>query len=318
VFETFQILSFHLEKVSYSRISTNHYITKQFKITSNLVLNINEVIKLPKMVWHFLVIVLGAAAIACGFNWFLVPHQLLSGGVSGISMLLGYFTNLNLSIMYFVLNIPLLIAGWFILGRRFITLSIVSVAATSWFIGLLPVFAVATDPLLSCVFGGVLVGLGTGISFRVGGSTGGLDIVGSIFTRNRDFPIGTVMAGMNGAIIMLAGYLNNDWNIALASMVSIYITGKVLDLIHISHVKVTLYIITNETEAMLKKLLIRPRGVTKIKTQGAYTDIEKDMLMTVTTRYELVEIKRIIKETDPNAFVNIVETVGVMGSFRRS
>ena len=91
--------------------------------------------------------------------------------------------------------------------------------------------------------------------------------MGSIFTRYRDFPIGTVMAGMNGAIIMLAGYLNNDWNIALASMVSIYITGKVLDLIHISHVKVTLYIITNETEAMLKKLLVRPRGVTKIKTQ---------------------------------------------------
>lgn len=71
----------------------------------------------------------------------LVPHQLLSGGVSGISMLLGYFTSLNLSIMYFVLNIPLLVAGWFILGRRFIILSIVSVAATSWFIGLLPVLS---------------------------------------------------------------------------------------------------------------------------------------------------------------------------------
>ena len=89
--------------------------------------------------------------------------------------------------MYFVLNIPLLIAGWFILGRRFIILSIVSVAATSWFIGLLPVSAVATDPLLSCVFGGVLVGIGTGVSFRVGGSTGGLDIVGSIFTENATF-----------------------------------------------------------------------------------------------------------------------------------
>ncbi|CAH1215147.1 MULTISPECIES: YitT family protein [unclassified Paenibacillus] len=272
---------------------------------------------MPKMIWHFLAIIVGAAAIACGFNWFLIPHQLLSGGVSGISMLLGYFTALNLSVMYFVLNIPLLIAGWFILGRRFIILSIVSVLATSWFIGFLPIITVADDPLLSCVFGGVLVGLGTGISFRVGGSTGGLDIVGSIFTRNRDFPIGTVMAGMNGAIILLAGYLNDDWNIALASILSIYITGKVLDLIHISHVKVTLYIVTNETEAMLKKMLVHKRGVTKIKTQGAYTDIEKDMLMTVTTRYELVEVKRIIKETDPNAFVNIVETVGVMGSFRR-
>lgn len=105
------------------------------------------------MIWHFLAIIVGAAAIACGFNWFLIPHQLLSGGVSGISMLLGYFTALNLSVMYFVLNIPLLIAGWFILGRRFIILSIVSVLATSWFIGFLPIITVADDPLLSCVFG---------------------------------------------------------------------------------------------------------------------------------------------------------------------
>ncbi|MNT83610.1 hypothetical protein D3C72_2235060 [compost metagenome] len=100
-------------------------------------------------------------------------------------------------------------------------------------------------------------------------------------------------------------------------MVSIYISGKVLDVIHVSHNKVTLYIITEQTEELLAKLLTLPRGVTLMKTEGAFSHKEKDMLMTVTTRYELTELKEIIRKTDPTAFVNIVETVGVMGSFRR-
>ncbi|MDO7906015.1 YitT family protein [Paenibacillus sp. JX-17] len=270
-----------------------------------------------KVLWNSLVIVIGAAFIACGFNLFLIPHHQLSGGVSGLSMLIGYFTSFDISVMYFVLNIPILAAGWFILGKRFISFSMLSVVATTWLIAVVPVKAVATDAFLAAVVGGVLVGIGAGISFRVGGSSGGFDIVGSIVTRYRDFPVGMVLVGLNGLVILAAGYLNNDWNIALASMVSIYITGKVVDLIHISHTKVTLFIITSHTEELLASLLALPRGVTKIKSEGAFSHTEKDMLMTVTTRYELAELKRIIKQTDPGAFVNIVETVGVMGSFRR-
>ncbi|GIP43371.1 membrane protein [Paenibacillus sp. J45TS6] len=271
-----------------------------------------------KLLTKSALVFIGGAIIAAGFNLFLIPHELLSGGISGVSMLIGYFTSLDFNFMYFALNIPLLIAGWFMLGRRFITFSILNVIATTWMLNLVPVTAVVEDPLLSSVFGGVLIGVGTGLAYRAGGSSGGLDIVASIITRYRDFPIGTIMACMNGIIIMLAGYLNNDWNIALISVLSIYITGKIIDLIHIGHVKVTLFIVTNETEIMLKKLLPRQRGVTKIKTQGAFTEHEKDMLMTVTTKYELDEIKQIIKDTDPKAFVNIVETVGIMGSFRKN
>ncbi|BFH64234.1 YitT family protein [Paenibacillus azoreducens] len=268
-------------------------------------------------VWKYLVVILGAAFIACGFNLFLVPHQLLSGGVSGLSMLVNYFTRMDLSILYFAFNVPILVAGWFQLGKRFIVLSIVSVVATTWFIAIVPVHALSSDTLLASVFGGVLVGIGAGISFRAGGSSGGFDIVGSIVTRYRDFPVGNVLVAMNGLVILAAGYLQQDWNLALASMISIFVSGKVVNFIHISHYKVTVYIITNETDALLTKLLELPRGVTKIKTEGAFSHKSKDMLMTVTTRYELQELKRIIKQTDPKAFVNIVETVGIMGSFRR-
>ncbi|MGP0587744.1 YitT family protein [Paenibacillus timonensis] len=272
-----------------------------------------------KEIRNAIIIVLGAAMIAAGFNLFLVPLHLLSGGVSGLAMLTAYFSPLSISTMYLAYNVPLLIAGLFLLGRRFIGLSILSVATTTWLIALIPTpdKLLSSDTLLSAVFGGVLVGIGSGISFRVGGSSGGFDIVGSIVTRFRDFPVGNVIVGLNGIVILAMGYLEGNWDLALASMVSIYISGKVVDLIHISHIKVTLFIITDKTEVMLERLLSLPRGVTLIKTQGAFSHKEKDMLMTVTTRYELAELREIIKQTDSSAFVNIVETVGVMGSFRR-
>lgn len=315
----FKFKAFSLEIAPYSRISTSHYSIKQINFTSKLVYtSLNEVnFTVPRLAWNSFVIILGAAAIASGFNLFLVPHHLLSGGVSGLSMLVGYFTSANLSVMYFVFNIPILLAGLFILGRRFIGLSILSVVATTWLIAVIPVGTLVSDALLASVFGGVLVGIGAGISFHVGGSSGGFDIVGSIVTRYRDFPVGTVLVGLNGLVVLAAGYLSDDWNSALASMVSIYITGKVVDIIHVSHTKVTVYIITDRTEEMLSRLLTLPRGVSKIKIEGAFSHKEKDMLMTVTTRYELAELKRIIKESDPAAFVNIVETVGVMGAFQR-
>ncbi|ETT72834.1 YitT family protein [Paenibacillus sp. FSL R7-277] len=265
----------------------------------------------------FLAVLFGSAMIASGFNLFLIPHRLLSGGVSGLAMLAGYFTPFNISLLYLLFNIPLLATGWFQLGRRFIILSMVSVGATTWLMTVVPVFQVSSDMLLASVFGGVLVGAGAGISFRVGGSSGGFDILGSIITRYRDFPVGSVLVGLNGLVILAAAYFDDNWNLALASMVSIYVTGKVVDLIHISHIKVTVYIITNRTDELLQQLLGLQRGVTKFKTEGAYSHVERDMLMTVTTRYELAELKRIIKTSDPQAFVNIVETVGVMGSFRK-
>jgi uncharacterized membrane-anchored protein YitT (DUF2179 family) len=264
----------------------------------------------------YAVIVIGAALIAVGFNLFLIPHQLLSGGVSGMSMLVGYYSNWNISMLYFVFNLPIMIWGWFLIGRRFIILSVLSVILTSWFIELIHIDKFIQDPILAAVFGGVFVGIGTGISLRIGGSTGGFDIIGSIVTRKRDFPLGMVMFMLNGFVILILGFLDN-WDSALYSMLAIYISGKIIDSIHIRHVKVTAFIVTNETSKLLDQLLLLPRGVTIIKTQGAYTHSEKDMLMTVTTRYELDELRKIIHAVDRKAFVNIVETVAIFGEFTR-
>ncbi|MEW9698507.1 YitT family protein [Paenibacillus sp. SI8] len=264
-----------------------------------------------------LVILLGALLVAVGFNMFLIPHQLLSGGVSGIAMIIGYFTNWDISFLYLIFNLPLLFWGLVKLGRRFIIVSVLSVILTVWMMQVIPTSYVAQAPILGAVFGGVLIGIGSGITLRIGGSSGGFDIVGSILTRHYDFPLGTVLSSLNGVVIIALAYYKQNWDLALYSMLAIYISGKVVDTIHIRHVKVTAFIVTKQKDELLDRLLLLPRGVTLVKTEGAYTKQQHDMLMTVTTRYELAELKRIIKELDPKAFVNIVETVGVVGEFRK-
>jgi uncharacterized membrane-anchored protein YitT (DUF2179 family) len=270
-----------------------------------------------KKAGDILVIVLGALLVAAGFNVFLIPHQLLSGGISGVAMIIGYFTDWNISFLYLLFNLPIMIWGLIVMGKRFVVYSVISVLSTVLFMQWLPTSLVVKEPILASVFGGVLVGIGSGITLRIGGSSGGFDIIGSILTRTRDFPLGTVLSALNGVVILTLGYFKHNWDLALFSMLSIFIGGKVVDTIHIPHIKVTAFIVTKQKDAMVERLLKIPRGVTVIKTEGAYTKNERDMLITVTTRYELAELKKIIRAIDSKAFVNIVETVGVWGEFRR-
>ncbi|HUC93542.1 MAG TPA: YitT family protein [Paenibacillus sp.] len=259
----------------------------------------------------------GAFLIAFGFNQMLIPHRLLSGGLSGVAMMLGYATGWPVNLMYFALNVPVLAWGWFVLGRSFVLWSIYSVAAATFLMQFTPVSPLVTDPVLGAVFGGVIFGFGSGLSLRFGGSSGGFDVIASVVTRKRDIPVGMLLFLLNGAVIGTLALQTGDWDIVLYSMLSIFAAGKVVDLVHIRQVKVTAFIITRETEKLLDKLLTLERGVTVIRTRGAYDRTEKDMLMTVTTRYELAALRRTIRTLDPKAFVNIVETVGVIGEFRR-
>jgi uncharacterized membrane-anchored protein YitT (DUF2179 family) len=272
-----------------------------------------------KNFFEVIVVIIGAVFVALSFNLFLIPHQLLSGGLSGISMIVGYFTNWNIGLIYFLSNLPVLVWGMVTIGRKFIILSVISVIFTVWFMQIIHIDATnfKFDQIISAVFGGVLLGIGTGITLRIGGSTGGFDIIGSILMRNRDFPLGTFLLGVNSIVVFVLGYYKQDWNLALYSMLSMFIVSRVMDTIHIRHLKVTAFIITQQKDLIIKRLLQLPRGVTLFKTAGAYSNQEKDTLMTVITKYELAEFKAIIKECDPKAFVNIVETALVLGEFRK-
>lgn len=273
---------------------------------------------LTHILWRFGLMTASTILVAFGFNMLLIPMQLLSGGLSGVAMVFGYIFGTNIGWLYLILNLPVLIWGWIVLGKRFVIWSIYSVISTTLVMQIIPEHALASDMLLASVFGGILVGAGSGLALRCGGSTGGFDIIATIVTVKRDLPIGTILSVLNCIVIGLLIIFKKDWNLALYSIIAIFCAGKVVDTVHIRHIKITAFIITTRTDEMLNALLSHPRGITVIKTKGAYSNQEKDMLMTVRTRYELAELTKTIKDIDPHAFVNIVETVGVFGEFRKS
>lgn len=172
------------------------------------------------------VILLSAVLVAVGLNLFLIPHKLLSGGVTGLASIIVYLTGWNISLVYFLINVPLIIWGWKAVGRRYIVLSCISVVSTTWFISIIPEVKVTRDPILAAVFGGIISAAGIGFSLRAGGSTGGFDILGSIVTRKKDVPMGNILFLLNGLVILALGFFQS-WDLALYSMLSTFVKGKV-------------------------------------------------------------------------------------------
>ncbi len=188
----------------------------------------------------------------------------------------------------------------------------------SLFLELIPIRSLSEDILLNAVFGGVIAAIGTGWTLKWGASTGGLDIIALVLSRVNDRSVGTYIFALNSIIILTAGYMYG-WEKALYTLVTLYVTTRVIDAIHTRHQKLTALIITTKGEEMkqaIKSQMVR--GITVIPAKGAFLNEDKDMLMIVITRYELFDLKRIIKEVDPKAFTNIMQTTEVVGFFRKS
>ena len=186
-----------------------------------------------------LIVVLGSLIVAFAFNCFLVPFGILSSGISGIAILLGLFTPLISGLLNLVLNLPLIVLGYYKLGKT-ITINTWFVSfRSSAFLYVIPVVAVTDNIMLSTVFGGGIGGLGVGLILKYSGTSGGLDIIAIIVSRTSSFSIGLLLTGMNGIIVLLSGFVFN-WEIALYTLLSIYITGKMIDTIFTDHVKLTM------------------------------------------------------------------------------
>lgn len=266
---------------------------------------------------NIVIITLSSIFVALAYNLLLIPHEILSGGLSGIAIMLGIITPLNTGVLNLLLNLPLLIIGVLKLGKRFIGYTILSVVVLSISLYIIPVYKATQDPTLASLFGGVIVGLGLGLIFRAAGSSGGFDIIAMLLSRKRDFPLGTLISAMNGIVVAISGFVFS-WDAALLTLVSIYATGKVVDTIHTSHIKLTLMIITSKGEEVKQQLLEKlHRGVTIMDAKGAYSGEGRKVLITVITRYQLADVKGLIKNADAKAFVNILQTTEVIGVFDR-
>lgn len=270
-----------------------------------------------------IVVILGALLNAVGLNFFLIPANVYSSGFTGIAMLISRVLEdytpffISTGILLLLLNIPVAILGWQKVGKSFTLYSFFSVAATTFFLELVPLYSFSEDILLNAVFGGVIMAIGVGITLKYGASTGGLDIIAMVLSRMKDKPVGTYFFLFNSIIILAAGLLFG-WEKALYTLVSLYVSTRVIDAIHTRHEKLTAMVITKKADVLKKAIHSKlVRGITMIPAKGAFTNETKDMLIIVITRYELYDLEKIIKEEDPQAFTNIVQTAGIFGFFRK-
>ena len=266
-------------------------------------------------------VIIGAAIIAIAFNVFLLPNQIASGGVSGISTILKGLFGWEPGLVQYAFNIPLFIAGLIFLGAKFgiksfvgtLTLPAVVLLSASW-------EPWTMNPLLGALFGGIAVGLGLGIVFRGGASTGGTDLAAQIITKYTGFSLGTSVLLIDGLIVVSAAVVF-DIEKALYALIALFVTTKAIDLVQLGFSQSKMiYIITNKQDEIRDAIYTEiDRGVTKLPAYGGYTNVERPILMVVAYQTEFTKLKHIIKTIDPAAFVIVSDAYEVLGEgFKRS
>jgi len=255
-------------------------------------------------------IVSGAFLQALAIRLFLVPVNLVNGGVSGASQLINYYTGWPIGLMILLGNIPLFLLGWrYLGGQRFALRTAAAVVSLSLFTDLLfnflPAAGLTTDLVLNTLYGGVVSGVGYGLVYLGRGTSGGSDILARIL-NHKGIPISKSYL-MTDALVMFGAGLSFSWENALYALVMLYISGVAAEAIMGgSHVLRTVMIITNNPDPICKTILYTlERGATVLEGKGAYTGSERTVLYIVVSRSEVNQIKALVREVDPQAFVVI-------------
>ncbi len=269
------------------------------------------------------VIALGSFLIGLGYALFQVPHNIAAGGISGIGIIINHFTGWPMGAMYLVMNLPLLVLGFFHLGRWwFVLRTMLAVVLFSvstdvllvWLPRALDQFPISNDVLLCSVYAGILAGVGGGIIYHAGATIGGTAIVGRILQIKTGMPLSQLYLYTDGAIVLLAGIIFG-WEISLYAMLTLILAGMAADytLEGPSSIRVA-SIVTNRPEPLMRALMEGLyRGVTSWEIVGGYTGEKRTMLMCTVFRPQVHDLKRIIAHEDPDAFVTIASGYQAVG-----
>ncbi|MGO1368955.1 MAG: YitT family protein [Senegalia sp. (in: firmicutes)] len=262
-------------------------------------------------------IVVGGFLCAIAINGFFIPNSLLSGGASGIALMIHYLTDLPTGLLVFLLNIPIFIIGFKTVDRDFLLYSFISMFSMSLLLNLTQDIGAniqINDLLLETIFGGILNGIGMGIMFRNKASQGGLDIIAAILKKRLNIEIGQALMGVNILVIGLSSFLFG-LKLAMYTLIGLYIGYKILD-------KVQTGIDTNHTVMLISKkpeIVAREifeelgRGATFLNAEGAYTNDDKKVVYCTVTSTQIGKLKEIVTNIDENAFINISESKEVKG-----
>ena len=261
---------------------------------------------------------LGSATVALAVAVFTVPNDIAPGGVSGLATALAYVSPVSVGVWTLLLNVPLLLTAWRLLGPRALAMTLLATVLLSVFIdlfaALLPGYT--NNVLLAAVAGGVLSGLGVGVLFLRGISTGGTDLA-ALLLKNPfpNLPNGIMLLLIDACVVAVAVVIFRDIEVALSSAITIYLSSKVIDALAqgVDYAKV-IYVVSERGEEISRVLNeCTDRGTTLLNAQGGYTGKDKQLVVTVTRRNVLAQTLRLIRQTDPRAFVFVTDSTEVHG-----
>jgi uncharacterized membrane-anchored protein YitT (DUF2179 family) len=270
---------------------------------------------LPQILWNLALIALGSALCAVALNGILIPRQFLSGGFTGLSLIIHYLVPaFPLGAIYFLLNIPNFAFGWKYVGRRFFLYSVAGMLIFSAAIQTIHISLPVYDYLLSALLAGVIVGTGSGLILKSLGSAGGTDILSVALLKLFSIRLGSTILAFNGIILVAAAALFT-LEMALYTLIYLYISSYMVNLVvtGLSQRK-AVYIISPRWKEISQDIMEElQRGVTILKGEGGFTGKDQHVLYTVITFRELSRLKGLIHRVDPDAFVVVTETLEVMG-----
>lgn len=271
------------------------------------------------LAWSYFMITLASAIYAVGFNWFYVPNEIAFGGITGVGQIVNFLLPwAPIGTVVIVLNIPLFLLGWRLLGGHLLISSLFAMAVSSVFIDLIDSLYQfpPMDPLLACIFGGVLLGLSLGLVFQQGATTGGTDLLARLIKLKLSWlPMGKLLLAVDLVVIVAVSVVFQNLFSALYGLVSLYISSLVMDgvLYGMDQAKVA-YIISNRPKE-ISDTIVREldRGVTILHGMGAYSGADKEVLFCAFKQRQIVALKRVVKEIDPSAFLIVCEAHEVLG-----
>ena len=280
-------------------------------------MHIEEKYNIPRIITEIILTILGSAVMAAGVSLFLLPNQLSSGGVAGVATITYYLLKIPMGVMILIINIPLFILSFFKVGKSFFIKSLIGTMSLSYFIDLFDKFkALTQDRLLACIYGGILMGLGTAIILKGSSSTGGSDLVSYIVKEYKpSIRVGKLIIIIDIVIIALNVIFYREIEIGLYSAIAIYLMGKIIDIVFegIYFTKL-LIIISDKNEEIAKEIGEKiSKGTTGLYGKGMYTNKEKLVLMCAASRGDVARVKQVAREIDSNSFIIIANAREVVG-----
>ncbi|MCM1338215.1 MAG: YitT family protein [Muribaculaceae bacterium] len=274
---------------------------------------------LLKLIKNLIFMTFGAIIAGFALEAFLVPHEVIDGGIIGISMILSHVSKFNLGLLIILLNLPFILLAFKKMGALFVILTAYANIILALSLNFFHSYKVTDDILLSTVFGGIVLGTGVGLILKNEASLDGTEILSLLVSKKFGFSVGEFIMGINLFIYLVAGKVFG-WESAMYSILTYFIASRVIDVVMEGlNSSKSVRIISDNTraigQALIEKLDI---SVTYLKGVGGYSGLEKDIIYCVISRLELPKMIEITKEIDPNAFVSVVdvhETYG--GRFRK-